>query len=83
MDKKCKVIFADDTTQFGKECVKVLEEHGIDVILTSKNGVDAFSALVSQKADGIIMDLFMPGLDAMAVLDKIKSEKRKILRKDY
>lgn len=50
MDKKCKVIFADDTTQFGKDCVKALLEHGIEVILTPKNGMDAYGALTSQKA---------------------------------
>ncbi|MGN1123629.1 MAG: sporulation transcription factor Spo0A [Eubacterium sp.] len=73
MDNVLKVLIADDSTQFGKECQKELKELGFDVMLTQKDGSKVISALESHHADVILMDAFMANEDAVDVLEYINS----------
>ncbi len=73
MDNVLKVLVADDSTQFGKECQKELKELGFDVMLTQKDGSQVITALESHHADVILMDAFMANEDAVDVLEYINS----------
>lgn len=73
MDNVLKVLIADDSTQFGKECQKELKELGFDVMLTQKDGSKVISALESHHADVILIDAFMANEDAVDVLEYINS----------
>ena len=39
MDKKLKIVIADDSTEFGQNCAKALKSYGMDVSLCEKDGV--------------------------------------------
>lgn len=71
MKTSLKVLVADDSQQFGRECQKELKNAGFDVLLTAKDGARVMSALDSQHIDVIIMDAFMSGGDAIDVLEHI------------
>ncbi|MCC8072898.1 MAG: sporulation transcription factor Spo0A [Clostridiales bacterium] len=71
MDNKLKVLIADDSAEFGKECQKELKAVGFDVILTAKDGQQVLSVVDSQHIDALLMDTFMANEDAIDVLEHI------------
>ena len=73
MEKQLKVIIADDKTELAKACADVLREDGMEVIFTAKDGQEVLDAISDKKPDAVLMDMFMPNLDAVGVLDRIDS----------
>ncbi len=73
MKTNFKVLIADDSVQFGKECQKELKAAGYDVILTSKDGSKVIYDLDTQHIDAVVMDAFMMNEDAIDVLEHIDS----------
>ncbi len=73
MKNNLKVLVADESSQFGKECQKELKNSGYDVILTPKDGERVISAIDSQHIDAVVMDAFMANGDAIDVLEHIDS----------
>lgn len=71
MKTNLRVLVADDTQQFGKECQKELKNAGFEVILTAKDGSRVIAAIESQHIDVVVMDAFMSNGDAIDVLDYI------------
>ncbi|MGI6270081.1 MAG: sporulation transcription factor Spo0A [Candidatus Howiella sp.] len=68
MEKKLKVIIADDSTEFGHSCAHTLKSYGMDVALCAKDGVKLVSEIKSGNPDVVLADVFMPGLDVLGVL---------------
>lgn len=73
MKTRLKVLVADDTQQFGKECEKELKNAGFDVVLTAKDGNRVISVIETQQIDAVVMDAFMSNGDAIDVLDYINN----------
>lgn len=73
MKNNTKVLIADDTAKFGKECQTYLKSAGYDVILCKKDGSRVISILDSQHIDVVLMDAFMANSDAIDVLEYIAS----------
>lgn len=69
MKNNLKVLVADDTQQFGRECQKELRNSGFDVVLTPKDGERVISVIESSHIDVIVLDAFMANKDAIDVLD--------------
>ena len=72
MKNNLKVLIADDSATFGKECKKELESAGFDVVLTGKDGMRVMSLLDSQHFDAVLMDVFMAHADGVEVLEHIE-----------
>ncbi len=72
MINNLKVLIADDSASFGKECKKELESAGFDVVLTGKDGMRVMSLLDSQHFDAVLMDVFMAHADGVEVLEHIE-----------
>ena len=71
MEKQLKVIIADDKTELAKACADVLREDGMEVVFTAKDGQSVLDGIAANKPDAVLMDMFMPVLDAVGVLDRI------------
>lgn len=72
MKKQLNVVIADDSTDFGQNCAKVLKSYGMNVILCSKDGQEIIRILQRHSVDVVIADVFMPNLDIIGVLGSIK-----------
>ena len=72
MEKKLKIIVADDTTELGQNCAKTFKAYGMDVVLCEKDGRKVLSKTKSEKPDIILADVFMPNLDILGVLEGLK-----------
>ncbi len=72
MDKKIKVVIADDSTEFGATCANVLKSYGMDVTLCEKDGQKLLHRIKIQKPDVVIADVFMPTMDILGVLSSVR-----------
>ena len=51
-------------------------EDGIQVVGKAENGNDAYEMIVNTKPDVVLLDIIMPGMDGLTVMEKIKHEER-------
>ena len=82
MQKKLKVIIAENLTDFSMECEKLLSSYGMEVILTKKDGSELLAAIKIEKPDIVLADVFMPRTDIMGVLEavnKMSEEEKPIM----
>lgn len=77
MEKTLKVLFTEESNDFGKHCTAVLKSYGFDVKLVSKNGAEVLRMLESEKPDVLVMDAIMASTDALGVLQQISASGRK------
>ena len=78
MDKKIKVLIADDSTEFGIGCANVLKSYGFEVIVTAKDGSRVLNEVERAKPDVVLMDMFMPNIDSFGVIDNLKSRRKEL-----
>lgn len=73
MSNHLNVLFAQDRNEFSLSCLKEMENHGCEVFFISKDGAEILKAVEKRVPDVMIMDAFMPHLDALAVLKKLQT----------
>ncbi|WMJ22784.1 sporulation transcription factor Spo0A [Paludicola sp. MB14-C6] len=72
MQNKTKVLFGDNTNDFGVLCAEYLNNAGLQVILANKDGQKILESIRNEKPDVVIMESFMPQLDAIGVMKESK-----------
>ena len=77
MEKKLKIVIADDTADLGQNCAKALRGYGMDVVLCTKSGRELLSAIKRDKPQVVLADVFMPDLDILGVLNEISDFEKK------
>ncbi len=70
---KLKVLIADNSIDFSAECTKLLNSYGMEVVFTQKDGQKLLEKIESYKPDVAVMDAFMPHVDALGVLERVKT----------
>ncbi len=71
MEKQLRVVIADDKTELGRACAEALRANGMEAVLTAKDGNSIIAEITSHIPDAVIMDMFMPNMDCIGVLNKI------------
>lgn len=77
MEKKLKILLADDTTELGNTCRKILGQYGMETSICEKDGLKLLDNVKRIKPDVVIADVFMPNLDILGVLDNLKNSEMK------
>ncbi len=72
MDKQIKVYMADNSEQLGKPCAQAMRAKGLKVELLPKDGRGLLDAVLRERPDVVIMDVFLPRLDAIGVMQELK-----------
>lgn len=67
-----RVLIADDSQEFGKNCQTEMKRMGIESVLVKKDGAQVMMLLEKQRYDAIIIDVFMSNMDGLEVLSKVK-----------
>ncbi|EGL84106.1 sporulation transcriptional activator Spo0A [Caldalkalibacillus thermarum TA2.A1] len=80
--KPIKLVLADDNHEF----VQLMEDYfsqqtDMEVVGTAYNGVEVLDILERVEPDVIILDIIMPHLDGLAVLERLRSEKLRLQAK--
>ena len=73
-DRYLTAILADDEPAIteGLSSLSVWNELGIKVIATASTGPEAIEAILKYKPDFAVMDIMMPGMTGLEVLEKLE-----------
>lgn len=65
--EQVKLLMTQLSPELTRLCAEALAARGIEVTVCEKDGAKALAALEEQKPDAVLLDAFMPGLDALTV----------------
>ncbi|AUS96179.1 sporulation transcription factor Spo0A [Clostridium thermosuccinogenes] len=72
--KKIQVAIADDNREFGDIlCEYLNSQEDIEVVGIARDGLEAYELITSTKPDIAILDIIMPHLDGLGVLEKLNA----------
>ena len=72
MSEKIKIFIADDNAEFVSTLVTYLDsQEDLEVVATARDGVEAVDKLTEIETDIAILDVIMPQLDGLGVLEAI------------
>ncbi len=75
MKERITLLIADDNSEFAQNLVNHLEnEEDFEVIGMVKDGQEAFDMIKATTPDVVLLDVIMPHLDGLGVLEKINEE---------
>ena len=74
MSKKLKIMIVQENNDYALHCVKFLENYGYDVVSVEKDGSRVVEYIKINNPDVVLMDVFMPKVDALGVLSQLKKE---------
>jgi two-component system response regulator PilR (NtrC family) len=77
MEKK-KVLVVDDEQDVRETLESVLQKIDYDSV-TAANGEEALDIIRNQKVDIVLSDLYMPVMNGIELLKRVKSEKKNII----
>lgn len=77
MNEKLKIIIAEESTEFAAQALNKLESYGMNVILVQKDGEILLESISREKPDVVLADVFMPHMDLIALMQKVKSTSEK------
>lgn len=73
MDKKIKILVADDNREFRDIVVEYIDKQGdMEVVEVASDGLEVISMIDKIKPDVVILDIIMPHLDGLGVLEKLR-----------
>ncbi len=78
MSKKLKILIVDDDIINLMLLKKMLSKNGDFEILEAKNGLEALKILESEPVDIVLLDIIMPVMDGLQVIEALRSQKRYI-----
>ena len=70
---KIKFLMTDTGAQTTQLCRQALEAKGIDVTVCEKNGSQALKSLLEEHPQAVLLDAFMPDLDAITVKQRYEA----------
>jgi DNA-binding response OmpR family regulator len=82
MNAKRRILIVDDDASIRTMVRTVLERAGYEVV-TARNGCEAIELLVASDYDVVLLDVMMPKLDGLAVVDQLRKENNPVLAHTY
>lgn len=78
LEKKIQIAIADDNREFGDIlCEYLKSQNDIEVVGVARDGVEACEMIASTQPDIAVLDIIMPHLDGLGVLEKMNSTQLK------
>ena len=73
MGKQLKVLIAEDCEELTQQTLATFKDFGFESKVVAKDGISVLETVKESLPDVVIMDLFMPRVDAIGVIRTIKS----------
>lgn len=70
MEKNVSLLMTETSPELCQLCKETLPEYNIDVTVCESNGNAAYQEIVRLKPDAVLLDAFMPEMDAIALKEK-------------
>ena len=68
--EKIRFLMSDTSAEITEACREALEQKGVEVTVVEKDGQKVLQKMLSVRPQVVLLDAFMPGLDALAVKQK-------------
>ena len=79
MKEKIKILIADDNLDFVSTLITYFStQEDVEVIATAKDGQEAYNKIISENPDVALLDVIMPHLDGLGVLEKLVTSNVKL-----
>lgn len=72
MDKKIKLLIAEECSEFANDSGDLFDKNNISPIFCPKNGAELLNFIKQEKPDIVFMDMFMSKIDGIGVLRNFK-----------
>ena len=72
MENNLKLLITEDLKEFDRESKEVFEDFRFQAECCAKNGVEVLDKIEKLHPDVVLMDLFMPGLDGIGVINAVQ-----------
>lgn len=74
MKGEISVLIADDNVEFAKLLKEYMNQYeDIEVLELAKDGLQAIEMIISKKPDVVVLDIIMPNLDGLGVLERLST----------
>ena len=74
MNNRKIALITEDEKEFGERCRVCLEEKGFEVEYTPRNGKELLRKIREENPAAVLMEVFMPELDALGVIREVLKE---------
>lgn len=74
MEKRIKLLIANDSTEFHNEYGRVFENSGLDVSYAPKDGIKLLEKIEAVSPNVVLSNLFMPRLDGIGVMKALHTK---------
>ncbi len=71
MERIIKALISDDSEEIFGECARALSDLGVELIPCARDGLRVLEEIAAYKPEVAIIDIFMPGLDGIGVLNAL------------
>ncbi|MBO8127708.1 MAG: sporulation transcription factor Spo0A [Peptococcaceae bacterium] len=73
-EKNIRILIADDNREFSDTLKEFInQQEGFELVGTAYNGLEAVEIIEDKKPDVLVLDIIMPHLDGIGVLEKLSS----------
>lgn len=76
MESKLKVLLSDDNPEFCSQLCAIMQSYGFEVILCQSNGQILLEKIIEHRPNVVIMNVFMPHMDAIAVIKSTQNSQQ-------
>ena len=73
-----RLLLAEDEASLSKAVVMILKKNNYTVD-AAYDGVEALEFLAANEYDGVILDVMMPRMDGIQVLQKIRADRKSVV----
>jgi len=74
MTSKPTVLISDDQQEFYAKCSALFNAYSFETIYAPKNGIEVYEMIRDLQPDIVLMDVFMPHLDAIGVMKSVRGD---------
>ena len=74
MDKKIRILIADDNAESANMCAEILENEDMEIVAMASDGYDCLSKINATNPDVVILDIIMARLDGLGVLEQLQRQ---------
>lgn len=72
MQKRLKILISEECAEFNKETLETFKNNHMELSFLPKDGFKVIEIIENTAPDVVIMDLFMPRIDAIGVINTVK-----------
>ena len=76
MQNTLKILTSEDCIEFSREALDMFKHYSMDLSFLPKDGFKIIEIIENSSPDIVLMDLFMPRIDAIGIINAVRKNRR-------